>query len=135
MIIIEVAISTILALIATIHILWGIGLWFPIRDENELVRAVIGVKGAERMPGPIPCALVAAGLIIVIMTVWTSPSVLRNIILISAGLIFFIRGAATYTKKWRRLTPQEPFAKLDRAYYGPLCLILGLGMFVLVGSN
>lgn len=131
MTILALIISVLLGLIAAIHISWGIGFWFPIRDEAELVRTVVGVKGAERMPGPIPCGLVAAGLIVVIMTIWGGAGTLRSVILLGAALVFLARGFASFTKRWRRLAPQEPFATLDRTRYGPLCIGLGVGLAIL----
>lgn len=64
--ILQTLIMIVLALVAVVHALWGIGYWFPIRDERKLVRTVVGAMDATRMPGAIPCAMVAAGLIIVV---------------------------------------------------------------------
>ena len=54
--ILQTLIMIVLALVAVVHALWGIGYWFPIRDERKLVRTVVGAMDATRMPGAIPCA-------------------------------------------------------------------------------
>ena len=119
--------SVVLVVIAALHLLWGIGYWFPIKDEAALARAVVGAAGVERMPGAVPCALVVVALLFAIMCLWWPPSLLRSLAVGAIGPVFLVRGAVAYTAFWRRLTPMEPFATLDRRYYGPLCLAIGLG--------
>lgn len=119
--------SFVLLVIAALHVLWGIGYWFPIRDEAALVRAVVGAAGQSKMPGAVPCAFVAVALLFALMCLWWPPGQLRSWILAVIGVVFGTRGGATYTALWRRWTPVEPFARLDRTYYGPLCLLIGSG--------
>lgn len=116
---------------AVIHMLWGIGYWWPIRTEEVLVRSVVGYKGATRMPGPIPCALVAVALIFAANFPWFPHGFLRNLGLWTCAVAFLIRGMLTYTPFWRKMTPQKPFSTLDRTRYGPLCLLLGAGYLAL----
>ena len=130
----ELILCVVLAAIAIIHAAWAIGLWVPIRDEARLVRAVVGAQGATRMPGPIPCALVASGLLIVIMSITAEPSASRSAILIGAGLVLAVRGALAWIPFWRRMTPVEPVATLDRHVFGPLSLLLGVGILVIVAT-
>lgn len=130
----ELILCVVLAAIAIIHAAWAIGFWVPIRDEARLVRAVVGAQGATRMPGPIPCALVASGLLIVIMSITAEPSASRSAILIGAGLVLAVRGALAWIPFWRRMTPVEPFATLDRHVFGPLSLLLGVGILVIVAT-
>lgn len=122
-----------LALIATaaVHLLWALGWWFPIRDEAALVRAVVGVRDAERMPGPIPCALVVAVLLILAGLPWLAEGRIRQAGLVIAATVFLIRGLLPWRPFWRALTPQEPFATLDRRLYGPFCLALAAGFAIL----
>ena len=47
------------------------------------------------------------------------------------GLVFLGRGIAGFTPWWRRLAPEQPFARLDLRYYSPLCLLIGLGFAIL----
>jgi hypothetical protein len=125
------ALSAVLALIAAIHVLWGIGLWVPIRDEAPLARTVVGAAGIERMPGAVPCALVAVALMAGITWIWLPPDGLRQLGLAAGAAIFSVRGVLAYLPVWRRLTPVQPFATLDRRLYGPLCLLLGAGFLAL----
>ena len=117
----------VLLVIAAFHLLWAIGYWLPIADEAALARAVVGAKGVDRMPGAVPCALVVVALLFAIMCLWWPPSVLRSLAVGAVGAVFLARGAVAHTAFWRRLTPTEPFATLDRRYYGPLCLAIGIG--------
>ncbi len=121
-----------LGAVALIHGLWAIGFWFPIRDEARLVRAVVGAKDASRMPGPIPCSFVAAALLVVIFALLSPAYWVRDLVLSIAAVAFILRGFLAWVPMWRRMTPQEPFATLDRYAYGPLCLVLGMGIVVLV---
>lgn len=131
LILIRIALSVITMGLAVIHILWAIGYWWPIRNEELLVRAVVGYKGATRMPGPIPCALVAVALIFAANFPWFPPVMMRSPGLWACAVVFLLRGGLTYTRFWRSLTPQQPYATLDRTRYGPLCLLLGVGYLIL----
>jgi predicted anti-sigma-YlaC factor YlaD len=119
-----VLLSLILLAIAAIHILWAIGFWWPIGDEARLSATVVGAAGITRMPGAVPCALVAVALITAAWWPWYAPNAIRTPGLILLALVFAGRGAVAYTRFWRRLTPQEPFATLDQRAYGPLCLLI-----------
>lgn len=61
----------------------------------------------------------------------TIGSLIVSIALLAVAALHLVRGAATYTRRWRTLTPQEPFATLDRLYFGPLSLLLGAGFVLL----
>lgn len=131
MTLIAVLLSMITLAVGLVHILWGIGFWWPIRDEVALVHTVVGFKGITRMPGPIPCALVAVGLIFAANFPWFPHGILRSFGLWASVVVFFGRGGITYAPFWRALTPEQPFSKLDRTLYGPLCLLLGAGYLAL----
>ncbi len=124
----SVILSAVLAAIAGLHVLWGFGLWVPIRDEAALARAVIGFSGARRMPGAVPCGVVAVVLLTAAWLPWWPDGAERTLGLAAFAGVFLARGVAAYVPSWRRLTPQEPFATLDRRWYGPLCLALGAGL-------
>ena len=129
-----------LTAIAAIHVLWGLGLRWPAQDERSLIAMVVGATGRTRMPTLSAC-LAAAGAIFVAGLV---PLVLANILpvavpsaLVTAvgaltAAIFGARGCAAYTSGWRRRFSQQPFANLDRNWYGPLCLVLAAIMMLLV---
>jgi len=119
--------TALLVALALLHILWAIGFWWPIRDERRLVAAVIGIRNAHRMPGPIPCALVAVLLLAGAMCLWLPPGTLRQTALLVAATVCLIRGFVPWRPLWRSLTPTEPFATLDRRVYGPLSLLLAVG--------
>ncbi|MDX8347091.1 DUF3995 domain-containing protein [Cognatiyoonia sp. IB215446] len=130
-----VLLTLILGLIAVIHALWGLQIWVPIRDEEELARTVVGAKGVTRMPGAIPCFLVVAALLVIIAALWLPRVLLLQIILWGAFAVFLLRGAIAYTKFWRMMTPEQPFAANDRKYYAPLCLVIAAGLLtVLLGG-
>lgn len=131
MTILALILSVVLVGLAGVHLLWAFGYWFPIREEERLVRTVIGVRNATRMPGPIPCALICVLMLFAAAAPWWPSGWLRTTVLALAAAIFAGRGALTYTRVWRRTVDQEPFATLDRHYYGPLALVLGLGFLVL----
>lgn len=118
----------VLSFVALTHGLWGIGYWFPLRDEKDLVKAVVGVKGATRMPGAIPCGLVAASLIVTIFALLSDPSVISNGILALAAVVFLVRGLLSWVPVWRRAAPQEPFATYDRRLYGPVSFMIGVAI-------
>lgn len=122
--------SVVLIPVAVLHVLWGIGFWFPIEDEAQLVRTVAGFAEAKEMPGPVACSLVAVALFMAVTCLWWQPGPFRFLALCVIGAVFLARGAAAFTPFWRKLTPVEPFATLDRKYYGPLCLAVGLGFCI-----
>ena len=132
MTLIAVILSAVLVLLAAVHLLWAFGIWFPIREEEVLVRSVVGLRGATRMPGPIPCALLVVALLVAALLPWLPAGGLRDAGLWGAALVFAGRGLAGYLPLWRRLTPQQPFDRLNRRYYSPLSLALGAGFLALV---
>lgn len=132
MTLIATVLTVLLLALAGLHILWGVGFWWPIRDERRLVATVVGFTASERMPGPIPCALVATGLIFAAAWPWFPPGPIRQAGLAIAMTVFLIRAVLPWRPGWRRMTRQEPFATLDRRHYGPLCGIIGAGFAVLL---
>jgi hypothetical protein len=124
----DFALATVLIAIAGVHILWGVGYWFPIRDEAALARAVVGTHGITRMPGAVPCALVAVALLFLASVLFWPTGGLRQGMLWAAAAVFGLRGAVAYAPFWRRIVPEQPFARLDRQFYAPLCLLIGIGL-------
>ncbi|MCB1333222.1 MAG: DUF3995 domain-containing protein [Roseivivax sp.] len=125
------AVSGVLIVVAAFHLLWALGLWVPLGDEAALARAVFGVPGAARMPGPVPAALVAVAAFFLALLPHLAWVPFRQALLALAGLVLGARGLAAWTPAWRRHFPQQPFARLDRVFYGPLCLVLGAGLIFL----
>jgi len=120
-----VVFSAALVAIAGIHVTWALGLWWPLGDETRLARAVVGTRGITRMPGPVPCALVAVALMFGAAWPWIAGGWLWWAGTAALALVFLGRGAASYVPAMRSLAPEEPFATLDRTWYAPLCLTLG----------
>ncbi len=48
------------------------------------------------------------------------------------GAIFFLRGTAGYSPRWRGRFKVQPFRTLDFYLYSPLCLALGVGFIALL---
>jgi uncharacterized protein DUF3995 len=130
-----VALSLVLALLATAHAWWALGGIWPAASEPDLARAVIG-DGRSRMPPPWQCAAVAMVLVAVAIWPWVviawpqSQLVLIGSIVI--GAVFFIRGTAGYSARWRARSKDEPFRTRDFYLYSPLCLALGVGFIALL---
>ena len=120
--------AAILASLAALHLAWAVGWWVPIRDEAALTRAVVGARGQTRMPGPVPCALVAVVLGLVASLPFTPGFPGQKLLILLAACVFCLRGVMAYIPVWRRLLPEAPFATLDRQLYGPLCLFIGGGL-------
>jgi len=128
MVIVAILLSACTTTLAALHLAWAFGLWLPYREELPLVRAVVGIKNTERMPGPIPCGLISGGLLLAaIVPWWPGLGWLGNAIACCAGVTFLLRGALAYVSGWRRVATVEPFRTLDRRVYGPVGLLLGLG--------
>jgi hypothetical protein len=135
MLILAFILSAVLIILAAFHMLWGFGFWIPWRDEARLVAAVVGARDVDRMPGPIPCGIVTALLLVVAIVIWGNPHWSQTVILGIAALVFILRGLASYNRFWRKMTPEEPFATYDRRYYGPLCLVLGVGLAAILSNS
>ena len=137
------AAASILVALAALHAYWGVGGFWPGVDAKSCARTVGGFPGATRMPGPASCFAVAAALAAAALVAAAQaglvalplPSVLILIATIGAALVFLGRGIAGFTPAWRRLTPELPFARLDRLYYSPLCLFLGAAFLILASKG
>jgi hypothetical protein len=137
--IIATSVFLLLTAIAVLHMAWGFGLCWPAHDERSLVALVIGATGRSRMPSLARCliaaaAIFAAGLVALALagTIATQvPAILVTVAGVLTVLVFVGRGIAAYAPAWRRRYSQQPFASMDRTWYGPLCLLLSAGFIVL----
>ncbi len=135
-----ILISGVLVTIAVIHAYWGTGGYWPAATEKDLARAVVGRPGILRMPPPNACFAVAVVLLgvaswppmVVGLLSWSVPVWLVLLTGVGIVFVFFARGFAVYVPAWRCLCPEQPFARLDRTLYGPLCLALASGCLVLL---
>ena len=122
--------------VAFAHLLWGFGGKWPMQNREMLAKTVIGFKDGSRMPPKLftlvfGLAAFAAGIVALSLS---DPAVGITTQIIGAvlALLLLARGIAGYTPKWRAWRPEEPFAAMDRKYYSPLTLYLGLGFVILV---
>jgi len=122
--------------IAMVHFIWAFGFNWPVKDEKALARTVAGFKGIEKMPPRLLSAAVAIGVLFAGVWVLAMADPQPSFILSFGGAIialgFFARGVIGYSKKWHEITPEQPFRKLDKKIYSPLCLFIGVGIFVLL---
>jgi hypothetical protein len=130
--------STVLVLIAALHAYWGLGGIWPERSAADLARAVIG-DGRTRMPPSWSCFTVAALLLVVAAWPWamlaapdSQPVLVVGIV---SAAIFFVRGSAGYSPRWRQRFSTEPFATRDMRFYSPLCMALATGMMALLARS
>jgi hypothetical protein len=139
-----IALSLILGTIAALHAAWAARIWWPVRDEASLARTIAGFRGIERMPDILPslavttvlfaCMLLAADMSVA-PGLTKLPHMLIAVATAGASMVFLARGLAGFTSFWARLTPEQPFRTLDRRYYSPLCILIGIGLATLVWSN
>ncbi|MGN6304874.1 MAG: DUF3995 domain-containing protein [Mesorhizobium sp.] len=139
MIVLAFALSAVLLLITAAHVYWGIGGIWPGSDGASCARAVVGFRGVDAMPSSFACFAVAACLCFI--TLW--PLALEGVFAtpfdhaglaataVMIGLAFLARGILGFMPWWRRLAPEQPFARLDRRFYSPLCLLIAAGFLVL----
>ncbi|WP_282182353.1 DUF3995 domain-containing protein [Aliiroseovarius marinus] len=118
------------------HVLWALGVWWPIWDEQRLARTVVGAPGITKMPPGWASALVAAALGgsgIVLFGLTQGMAVIPDRLLVWAGwvlvAVFGLRGVASYVLPLFSVRMEEPFARLNLMFYGPLCLILAAGFW------
>jgi hypothetical protein len=130
--------TAVLVAIAAIHIYWGLGGIWPARSAADLARAVVG-DGRTRMPPPWACFAVALLLLVVAAWPWAMLAHPDSRPLLVAGIvfaaIFFVRGSAGYSPRWRERFSTQPFATWDMALYSPLCMILAIGLMALLAKG
>lgn len=133
-------VALVLVLLAALHVYWGLGGVWPGTDEKSCARAIAGFKGIDRMPSPpaafgVAAALAVAALIALALAGIVTlplPAALIRLGGLGAALVFLGRGIAGFTPAWRRITPEMPFARNDRLYFSPLCLLIGAGFTLLL---
>ena len=140
MTLLAVLLTLVLLAIALLHAYWGVGGMWPGADQADLARRVAGFANSSHSgQSPVACFLVAAALCFCAIVALVPGGIVASpfpfFILgppaLVITLVFLGRGIAGYTLAWRRLTPVQPFARLDRLVYSPLCLFIGAGFFTL----
>lgn len=122
--------------VALAHLLWALGNTYPVRTRELLARTVIGTKGEPRMPprlftGLFGLLAFAAGIVALSLS---DPGAGAGVI--AAGVVLALllcaRGIAGYMRFWSDWRPEEPFRSMNRKFYSPLSLTLGVGFLFLV---
>jgi hypothetical protein len=135
MLAVALPLSLALALIAAFHAYWGLGGLWPAKTAADLARGVVG-DGRTRMPSPTACFAVAAALVVVALWPWLMLAWPENEIVLVGGIViaavFFVRGSAGYSPRWRARFAAEPFATRDMYFYSPLCYALAGGFATLL---
>lgn len=129
--------TALLAAIAVVHALWGMGSSFPAADRDSLALLAIGQR---RVPDAAACFVVASA----VAAMAALPSVVLGWIELprpfvqlaklgcwAAAAVFAARGIAGYLPAFDRIFPLEPFHTMNRVAYSPLCLVLA-ALFVAV---
>ena len=138
MILLAAVLTAVLLPIAALHAYWGLGGVWPASDVAALARAVVG-DGRTRMPPPWSCFAVAVVLAGVAAWPWVILAGARHdgvvvVSIVIAG-VFFLRGLAGYSPRWRSRFPVEPFAARDRQIYSPLCMVIATGFMALLAEE
>lgn len=132
--------AVILLLIALIHLLWGIDVYWPAKDEAALARAVVGAKDITQMPNFWACSFVTVALLIGAVIVLrlggvmdvkafgltALPLWLFQLAGLGFALVLLSRGIIGLTPFWAQITPEEPFRTWNKQFYSPLCIALGM---------
>lgn len=130
-------VSTILALLAALHVYWGYGGLWPARRREDLGPMVVGTAPRSAMPNLAACLavaglLVTAAILISAAGFLTEPSWVWRVGAAGVGVVLAARGVSGYFDgRLRPGTRAQPFYRLNRRIYSPLCLALA-GMIALV---
>lgn len=121
---------------AAAHLLWSLGLSWPIRDRELLAKAVIGTPAATRVPRlrAMLVAIVsfATGLLALALADDAAGGWILSALAVPAAGLFLARGGLAFTRPWQHAHPEPAFASSDRRVYGPVCLVIGCGLVVLI---
>lgn len=127
--------SSVLIVVAAVHLLWALGYWWPIKQEAALARAVVGTNGVTKMPNAAACSIVVVALLFAAAWPWFPAGMMKSVGLLGIAFLFQIRAALAYAPFWKRNTPEMPFRRLDETYYAPLCMVLGIIFMILAGAS
>ena len=125
--------SSVMLLIAALHVYWGHGGNWPGTDRQDLLDKVVG-RG-EAFPPLLACYAVAGALLFAGATPLLSvgllsvpglpPELYLSWLQYFIAAVFLLRGAGGYLPVFeRKATPA--FVRLNRRIYDPLCLFLAL---------
>ena len=129
-----------LCVIGAIHFLWAMGSTWPCKDEVTLAKTVVGTRGVEKMPPRWASMFVAACM--VAAGIWAlelrgrGPVNLSQVVAFVGGLglaaAFSMRGILGVFPAFEKMSPEQPFLRLNRRVYSPLSFLIGVGFALLV---
>ncbi|WP_321489216.1 DUF3995 domain-containing protein [uncultured Hyphomonas sp.] len=135
----SVVLAVILSIAGLLHALWGFGVTFPAANEQQLARMVVGKRGITKMPSMTACLFVAASLFaFAILSLVLGQHVqvpVSKWLVAAAGaaaaMAFMGRGILGVLPAFERALPEQPFLSLNRRFYSPLIILIGIGFALL----
>lgn len=129
--------SGLLGMTGLVHLAWALGSTFPCANEQALARAVIGRRGITRMPSMAASAFVA--LCLLAASLWALllgrlvEAPVSDWLIAPGGLVlgalFLLRGVIGVLPTFEQALPEQPFLRLNRIFYSPLCVFIGFAFF------
>lgn len=137
---IALLLAGLLGTISLLHLYWALGGVWPGHDTPSLARAVVGSRGIVKMPPVgvttlVAIALAAAALWPLMWAALVPYSLPQTVIVLGMwlwALLFVTRGLAGYLPIFGTDQMEQPFARLNRRIYSPLCLAIGAGFVALI---
>lgn len=129
MIVVAALVSAGLLGLAGLHVYWGVGGLWPARTRAELGPMVVGTSATGSMPNLSAC-LVVAGLLITAagLVLAAGLGVEGRVVRVGAAgvaAVLGLRGVGGFCDgRLRPGTRGQPFYRLNRRVYSPLCLLL-----------
>ncbi len=128
---------------ALLHVAWAFGVLWPAKDEQTLINTVIGEPGMSKLPGTGLTLMVAAGIAGAgVFALWGAqlvtlplPAWMQSASLLVLAIIFGLRGFSSYLTVGPLSARTQPFARLDRRFYAPLCLLISTGFITLFWNH
>jgi hypothetical protein len=130
----SILLSAVLGIAGLVHLAWAFGSTFPCANEQELARAVVGRRGITRMPSAAASAFVA--LCLLGASLWALllgrlvEAPVSDWLIAPGGLVlasvFLLRGVTGILPTFEQALPEQPFLRLNRLFYSPLCLLIGV---------
>jgi hypothetical protein len=144
--IVALALAAILLAISALHFYWAFGGVWPGSDEASLSSIVVGQAPSKSGKlAPMPNKLLTLLVAIAILVAAFFPIMWAGLIipyplhasLVMIGMwvlaaIFLLRGLVGLVPLFDRFSPAEPFRTLNRKYYSPFCILIGLGFTWLI---
>ena len=130
----SILLSGVMGITGLVHLAWAFGSTFPYANEQALARAVVGRRGITRMPSTAASALVA--LCLFGASLWALllgrlvEAPVSDWLIAPGGLVlaavFLLRGVIGILPTFEQALPEQPFLRLNRLFYSPLCLLIGM---------